>query len=193
MEERQVTIDGETSPLEEPFIVFATENPIEHEGTYPLPEAQLDRFLMKVLISYPARDEEKEMLSRFHRGEAAERILRQLKPVLDKEEVLQLRRVVDEVTVEESVMDYILSIVRATRSDHNLFMGGSPRASLALLRCGKALAALSGRSFVTPDDIKRMAYPVLRHRIIVKPEAEIEGLAADDVIRLILDGIDVPR
>jgi MoxR-like ATPase len=193
MEERQVTIDGESSQLEEPFIVFATENPIEHEGTYPLPEAQLDRFLMKVLVTYPAQHEEKELLDRFHRGESSAKVMKEIVPVLEREALLQLCRDVTSIMVEDTVMDYILNIVRATRNDHNLFLGGSPRASLALLKCGKALAALHGRSFVTPDDIKRVCYPVLRHRIILKPEAEIEGLTPDDVIRLILNGIDVPR
>jgi MoxR-like ATPase len=193
MEERQVTIDGETSVLDEPFIVFATENPIEYEGTYPLPEAQLDRFLMKVVVTYPGQDEERAMLERFHNGEPSSGLIKKLRPVLAKEELIQLSRDVAGVTVEDTVLDYILRIVRATRIDYNLFLGGSPRASLALLKCGKAMAALHGRSFVTPDDIKRVCYPVLRHRIILKPEAEIEGLSPDDVLRLILNGIDVPR
>ncbi|EEG77967.1 AAA family ATPase [Dethiobacter alkaliphilus] len=191
MEERQVTLDGETIALEEPFIVVATENPIEHEGTYPLPEAQLDRFMMKVLVSYPEASEEKQMLERLQNGKAP--VLNELRPVLEQKDLIALSRKTDEITVEESVMEYILSIVRATRNDHNLFLGGSPRASLALLRCGKALAALNGRTFVTPDDIKRVCFPVLRHRIILKPEAEIEGLTQDDVIQLILNGVEVPR
>ena len=193
MEERQVTIDGESQSLEEPFIVVATENPIEHEGTYPLPEAQLDRFLMKVLISYPEQNEEKEMLERFHQGNAAGDTVKKLVPMLERETLLALSSKVIDVTVENTVMDYIINIVRATRSDHNLFLGGSPRASLALLKCGKALAALHGRTFVTPDDIKRVCYPVLRHRIILKPEAEIEGLTPDDVIQLTLNAVEVPR
>jgi len=193
MEEKQVTIDGESFTLDDPFVVFATQNPIEHEGTYPLPEAQLDRFLMKVLVTYPDRAEEKEVLARFHRGLRPGTALRELQPVMDQETLLALRRQVDQVVVEETVMDYILDIVAATRVDHNLVVGGSPRASLALLLCGKALAALYGRTFVTPDDIKRVSLPVLRHRVVLKPEAEIEGLTPDQVIRLILDGIEVPR
>ncbi|MDA8234834.1 MAG: MoxR family ATPase, partial [Clostridia bacterium] len=193
MEEKQVTIDGQSFALEEPFMVFATQNPIEHEGTYPLPEAQLDRFLVKVLVTYPKRDEEKEVLARFHRGAGAGAALQGVEAVMDKETLLALGRQAQQVVVEETVMDYILDIVAATRVDHNLMVGGSPRASLALLVCGKALAALYGRSFVTPDDIKRVSLPVLRHRVVLKPEAEIEGLTPDDAIRLILDGIEVPR
>lgn len=193
MEERQVTIDGESFPLEAPFMVFATQNPLEHEGTYPLPEAQLDRFLIKVLISYPARNEEKEVLMRFHQGRGANVTLKDLQPVLNRDTILSLTQKVKDILVEDTVMNYILDIVEATRRDHNLIVGGSPRASLALLNCGKALAALHGRAFVTPDDIKRVALPVLRHRVILKPEAEIEGLTSDQVILLILDGIEVPR
>jgi MoxR-like ATPase len=193
MEEKQVTIDGDSIRLERPFIVFATQNPIEHEGTYPLPEAQVDRFLMKVLVSYPGRSEEKDILARFHRGDCSSSALKELKPVIDRDVVLNLSQKVRDVVVEDSVMDYILDIIKATRHDHNLVVGGSPRASLALLNCGKALAALHGRSFVTPDEIKRVCFPVLRHRLLLKPEAEIEGLTTDDVISLILDGIEVPR
>ncbi|MBP2642548.1 MAG: methanol dehydrogenase regulatory protein [Firmicutes bacterium] len=193
MEEKQVTIDGESFPLDAPFIVFATQNPIEHEGTYPLPEAQVDRFLMKVLVTYPERKDEKDILSRFHRGASSSCVIKELKPVIDRETVLALNRSARDIVVEESVMDYILDIVQATRQDHNLVVGGSPRASLALLNCGKALAALHGRSFVTPDEIKQVCFPVLRHRLLLKPEAEIEGMTTDDVIRLILDSIQVPR
>ena len=193
MEEKQVTIDGDSFMLEKPFIVFATQNPIEHEGTYPLPEAQLDRFLMKVLVSYPERSEEKDILARFHRGDCSSSAIKGLKPVMNRENVLTLSQKVQEVVVEDTVMEYILDIVRATRHDHNLVVGGSPRASLALLNCAKALAALNGRSFVTPDEVKRVCFPVLRHRVLLKPEAEIEGLTPDDTIRLILDGIEVPR
>jgi MoxR-like ATPase len=193
MEEKQVTLDGDSFTLEKPFIVFATQNPIEHEGTYPLPEAQVDRFLMKVLVSYPERSAEKEILLRFHRGDCSSNVMKELKPVIDREMVLALSQKVREVVIEDSVTDYILDIIKATRQDHNLVVGGSPRASLALLNCGKALAALHGRAFVTPDEIKRVCLPVLRHRIILKPEVEIEGLTPDDAIRIILDGIEVPR
>jgi MoxR-like ATPase len=193
MEEKQVTIDGESFQLELPFIVFATQNPIEHEGTYPLPEAELDRFLMKVLVPYPERSEEKEILARAHRGATSSIAIKELAPAMDRETVLGLSRQAQSVVVENTVMDYILDIVAATRRDHNLVVGGSPRASLALLSCSKALAALCGRSFVTPDEVKRVCLPVLRHRVILKPEAEIEGLTPDDAVRLILDGIAVPR
>ncbi|MCL6477257.1 MAG: MoxR family ATPase [Peptococcaceae bacterium] len=193
MEEKQVTIDGNSFLLEKPFVVIATQNPIEHEGTYPLPEAQLDRFLMKVLVSYPERSEEKDILARYHKGDCSSNAIKGLEPVMEKETILQLSRQVREVVVADTIMDYILDIVKATRQNHNLAVGGSPRASLALLNCSKALAALHGRPFVTPDEVKRVCFPVLRHRVILKPEAEIEGLTPDDVIRLILDGIEVPR
>lgn len=193
MEEKQVTIDGDSFRLEEPFIVFATQNPIEHEGTYPLPEAQVDRFLMKVLVSYPEQEAEKEMLARSQRQGSSSNVVQGLTPVVDREIILALQQKVRAAVVEGGIMDYILAIINATRNDHNLVVGGSPRASLALLSCGKALATLSGRSFVTPDDVKRICFPVLRHRILLKPEAEIEGLTTDDVIRSILATIPVPR
>jgi MoxR-like ATPase len=188
MEERQVTIDVNIFNLDEP-----TQNPIEHEGTYQLPEAQLDRFLMKLIVKYPARNDELEVLKRFHQGTAANIALKEIKPIVTKEEILNLRRQVEEIVVQETLMDYVLDIITATRNDHNLMVGASPRASLALLICGKAIAALHGRAFVTPDDIKRVALPVLRHRVVLKPEAEIEGLTPDQVLLLILDGIEVPR
>lgn len=193
MGEKQVTIDGAAFKLEPPFLVFATQNPIEHEGTYPLPEAQVDRFLLKVVVPYPERSDEKVILAMVQNGRPAAAMLEQIKPVLDKEQFLQLKQQADAVTVEDGILNYILDIVQATRQNHHLAVGGSPRASLSLLICSKALAALQGRAFVTPDDIKRVSFPVLRHRIILRPEAEIEGLAADTVIRLILDGIEIPR
>lgn len=193
MEERQVTIDGESFKLEGPFIVFATQNPIEHEGTYPLPEAQVDRFLMKVKVTYPARSEEREILAKAHSGICPSAAISGLKPIIDRPAVLSLQPTVQKVVVEDSILDYIMDIIKAIREDHNLVVGGSPRASLALLNGSKALAALRGRTFVTPDEIKRVSLPVLRHRIFLKPEAEIEGLTTDEVIRLILDSIEVPR
>lgn len=193
MEEKQVTIDGESFKLEGPFIVFATQNPIEHEGTYPLPEAQIDRFLMKVKVTYPARSEEKEILVKAQSRICASTAISGLEPIIDRQAMLSLQQTVQKVIVEDSILDYIMDIIKATREDHNLVVGGSPRASLALLNCSKALAALRGRTFVTPDEIKRVSLPVLRHRILLKPEAEIEGLTTDDVIRLILDSIEVPR
>ncbi|HWR55916.1 MAG TPA: MoxR family ATPase [Negativicutes bacterium] len=193
MEERQVTIDGEAYFLDKPFIVFATQNPLEHEGTYPLPEAQVDRFIMKVLVSYPERSEEKDMLLRFHSGNCAGGAIKALQPIMGKDTWLDFQRKVQAVVVEDSILDYLLDIIKATRQDHNLVVGGSPRASLALLKCAKAFAALHGRTFVTPDEIKRMCFPVLRHRIMLKPEAEIEGLTPEQVISFILEGIEVPR
>lgn len=192
MEERQVTIDGQSNKLDEPFVVFATQNPIEQEGTYPLPEAQLDRFLMKILLSYPEQQEEKVMLTRFHQGNDSTKAIKELQPILNREDLSLLRQELNQVLVEESLLDYIIEIVRATRTDYNLVVGASPRAALALLLCSKSLAAMQGRNFVTPDDVKRMSLPVLRHRVVLKPEAEIEGLSPDRVIRSLVDGIKVP-
>ncbi len=194
MEEKQVTIDGTGYRLEEPFFVIATQNPIEHEGTYPLPEAQLDRFLMKIIIDYPSREEERSVLRNYHNGFRADRITEAgVNRVLTPADILMIREKVQEVVVEDAIFDYILAIVEGTRKNYNLTVGASPRASINLLLAGKVFAAITGRGYVTPDDIKRLAAPVLRHRLVLKPEAEIEGLSADDVIRLILDSVEVPR
>ncbi len=194
MEEKQVTIDGSSYPLEEPFFVIATQNPIEHEGTYPLPEAQLDRFLMKVVIGYPSRDQEKTVLRSYHGGFRADRMADAgVSRVLSREEILRMRDQIKSVTVEDAIFDYILAVVEGTRNNFNLVVGASPRASINLLLTGKALAAMEGRGYVIPDDIKRLAKPVLRHRVVLKPEAEIEGLTEDDAIQLVLDSVEVPR
>ncbi|MBU7006829.1 AAA family ATPase [Phosphitispora fastidiosa] len=194
MEEKQVTIDGIGYRLEEPFFVIATQNPIEHEGTYPLPEAQLDRFLMKIIVDYPSREEEKSVLRNYHSGFRADRINEAgVNKVLTPADILIIREKVQAVVVEDAIFDYILAVVEGTRKNYNLMVGASPRASINLLLAGKVLAAITGRGYVVPDDIKRLAAPVLRHRLALKPEAEIEGLTADDVIRLILDSVEVPR
>jgi len=194
MEEKQVTIDGTGYRLEEPFLVIATQNPIEHEGTYPLPEAQLDRFLMKIIVDYPSREEEKSVLINYHSGFRADRISEAgVNKVLTPADILMIREKVQAVVVEDAIFDYILAVIEGTRKNYNLMVGASPRASINLLLAGKVFAAMTGRGYVIPDDIKRLAAPVLRHRLVLKPEAEIEGLTADDVIRLILDSVEVPR
>lgn len=194
MEERQVTIDGETHLLPPPFLVFATQNPIDFEGTYPLPEAQQDRFLMKVLIDYPTPADEMDVYRRHHTGfrpQALEEV--GIAQVVGPEELAEVQRAAQSITVEDKVFDYVYGIVRATRQSQDILVGGSPRSGIAMIRCGKALAGLRGRDFVIPDDIKELARPILRHRIILRPEAEVEGLSVDRVLTGLLDGQVVPR
>ncbi len=194
MEERRVTIDGVPYPLPKPFMVFATQNPIEYEGTYPLPEAQLDRFLLKVVMDYPLEEEERAILNLHHEGFRTDRLEEVgIEPVMDAQTLEAVRQVVCAVRVEPEVRDYILQIVRRTRQNEFLLVGASPRAGIALLNVSKALAMLRGRDFVTPDDVKQMVLPVLRHRVILKPESEVEGLSADRIIVSLLEAIPVPR
>ncbi|MFQ3611622.1 MAG: MoxR family ATPase [Fimbriimonadales bacterium] len=194
MEERKVTIDGEPYPLPQPFVVFATQNPIEYEGTYPLPEAQLDRFLLKVVIDYPQEEEERAILDLHHEGFRPDRLeAAGIQPVMDAETLEQVRQTVRAVRVEPEVRDYILQIVRRTRQNEFLLVGASPRAGIALMNVSKALAMMRGREFVTPDDVKQMALPVLRHRVILKPESEVEGLSADRIVVSLLEAVPVPR
>jgi len=194
MEERQVTIDGEAHQLSPLFTVLATQNPIEYEGTYPLPEAQLDRFVLKIIVDYPSSDEEFQVVSNWNAGFNTRRLEDLgIQPLDDPASVLASRSQVRAVTVEEGVARYIVSIVRATREAINVSWGASPRAAVALLLCSKALAAIRGRSFVTPDDVKEIAKPVLRHRVVLRSEAEIEGASPDQVLDEIIAGIDVPR
>ncbi len=194
MEERTVTIDGNANDLPRPFLVFATQNPLEFEGTYPLPEAQQDRFLLKVLLNYPERADELSVLRRHHEGfrpqELGEAGIQQ---VCDAARLIELQREVRATRVEEKIFDYIETIVRATREAADLLVGGSPRAGLALLDASKALAGIRGRDFVIPDDVKSLALPVLRHRVTLRPEAEIEGLRVDEALRTIVDAQEVPR
>ncbi|MEO8084897.1 MAG: MoxR family ATPase, partial [Ardenticatenales bacterium] len=193
MEERQVTIEGERYPLPDPYIVLATQNPVEYEGTYPLPEAQLDRFLFKIVMPYPPAAVEREILRRYHTGFSARDLAAAgLVPVLHPADLPAVRAAVQAVTVEDGVIDYIGRITAATRESAELLLGASPRASIGLLLASKAAAALQGRAFVTPDDVKRLAPAVYRHRIILRPEAEIDGLDADGCIGRLLDGIPVP-
>jgi len=192
MEERQVTMDGITHRMAQPFMVIATQNPIEQEGTYRLPEAQLDRFLFKITVPYPSEMEEVTILQRFHKLEN-NNVLDAIDPVLGGEEILQLRQVIKQVVVEEKLLQFIAKITVATRSDKSVYLGASPRASLAILNAAKAFAAMSGRDFVIPDDIINAATPVLRHRIILTPEKEMEGTKEDEVIQRIIHSIEIPR
>jgi MoxR-like ATPase len=194
MEERQVTIDGEAHKLSPMFTVLATQNPIEYEGTYPLPEAQLDRFMLKIIVNYPNADEELRVVANWNAGFNAHRLDRlSIQPISDAAAVLSCRSQVRDVTVEDGVQRYIVSIIRGTRSAVNVSWGASPRAAVALLLCSKALAAIRGRTFVTPDDVKEIAKPVLRHRIVLRSEAEIEGVSPDQVIDEVIASIEVPR
>jgi MoxR-like ATPase len=192
MQERQVTTDGTGRALGALFTVFATQNPVEYEGTFPLPEAQLDRFLVKVKVGYPSAESEVQILDRYAGGFDADR-LTPLTPVLDAAGCEALRAAVDAVTVAPEVRSYIAAVVRATREDAGLTLGGSPRASVALFRAARGAALLAGRTFVTPDDVKDFAPAVLRHRIIVAPELDVEGRTADDVLGAILARVPAPQ
>lgn len=194
MAERQVTVDGVTRPLPPAFTVFASQNPVEYEGTYPLPEAQLDRFLLKIVIGYPGEEAERAILDRYADGFSADRAdTYGVEPVMTAAELLALRRTVATVHVEPVVRDYITRIVRATREEPAFALGASPRAGVALFLASRAEALLSGRDFVTPDDVKMLALPVLRHRVMLTPEAEVEGMAADERISALLQTLPAPR
>ena len=194
MEERQVTIDGEPYQLPPPFAVFATQNPIDFEGTYPLPEAQQDRFLLKIIVDYPTAEAEADVLRRHHAGFKPQNLEEAgIQAVVTPEELRAMRDEVQRITVEDKIFLYILGIVDSTRRSNDLAVGGSPRAGIALLNCSKAIAALRGRDFVIPDDVKELALPVLRHRVLMRPEAEIEGLTVDRVLGSMLDAQIVPR
>ncbi len=192
MEEHQVTVDGKTYHLEFPFFVVATQNPIEQEGTYKLPEAQLDRFLVKINIVYPSLAEEQAILRRFRNDFNIDK-RQEVKTVFSAQEIKECRALVERVHIKDDLLDYIAAIVNETRHNGDLFLGASPRASLAILKMSKAIAAMRGRDFVTPDDIRFVTYPVLNHRIILTPEREMEGYETGDVIREILEKIEVPR
>jgi MoxR-like ATPase len=188
MEERQVTIDIDTAPLPRPFMVLATQNPIELEGTFPLPEAQLDRFLIKLALGYPGENDERAILRRFRE----ESPLDSLEPAASAEDVLQAQRAVRKVFVSPAVEDYILHVVRATRQHDTVELGASPRATLALYRTSQALAAIQGRGFVLPDDVKRMALPVLSHRIILSTRTRLRGRDNGAIIKEVVDSVPVP-
>ncbi|MDH3682594.1 MAG: MoxR family ATPase [Acidimicrobiia bacterium] len=193
MEEHQVSMDGVPRPLPEPFIVIATQNPIEYEGTYPLPEAQLDRFLVKLLVDYPSADQELEVIRRHHLGlDPHDPVAAGVRSVADPATLAAARAEVAAITVEDPVLAYIIEVVRATRQSPSLSLGVSPRGAAALLKTSKAWAWLSGRAFVTPDEVKTMAKPTLRHRVLVRPELEIEGIDADRVLDGILSQVPAP-
>lgn len=192
MEERQATVDGKTYPMPSPFMVLATQNPIEHEGTYRLPEAQLDRFLFKILVPYPSEAEEITILSQFHQmGNAP--ILEMVKPVLNGPQVISLKQQIKTLIIEDKLLQFIAKFIQQTRNHKSIYLGASPRASLAIMNASKAMAAISGRDFVTPEDILEIFSPVLRHRIILAPDKEMEGVTEDEVIKQIVNGMDIPR
>jgi len=193
MEERQVTSDGTTYHLADPFLVLATQNPVEQEGTYRLPEAQLDRFLFKVVVDYPNLTEEIDILKGHQERQNLTDAVEAVQPVLSAEQLQTLRAQVHRVHVEEKLLAYIAQVVQNTRTNKALFLGASPRASVALLNGSKALATLRGRDFVTPEDIQELAAPVLRHRILLTPEREMEGGTADEAVGQVLQKIEVPR
>ncbi len=190
MQERQVTIEGDTHALEPPFVVLATQNPIEYEGTYPLPEAQLDRFLLRTGVGYPAREHEWEMLDR--RIDRAEDEI-ELSEIVDRATLIEMQRAVEQVHVEESLGYYIVDVATATRSAPGVLVGASPRGSLALLKLARCRAALSGRDFATPDDVKTVAVPALSHRLTLRPELWVERRRSDDIVRELLERVPVPK
>jgi len=189
MQETQVTIDGITHPLSKPFIVFATQNPIEYEGTYPLPEAQIDRFLMKLSIGYPGRVGEKEILKRRIKREKDEV---DINPITDPETVVKMQNAVEKVHIDDSLQDYIVEVVSRTRNDPRVLLGASPRGSLALFKISRALALLSNRDYVSPDDIKFSVIPGLAHRLILKPEVRVRGIGPEDILNKIMIEVPVP-
>lgn len=192
MEEKQVTVDGITHVMDFPFFVIATQNPIEQEGTYRLPEAQLDRFLFRVKMKYPDLEEEKLILRKFVNDFSNSQI-NDVQKVLEAKDLKRCQEIVENIYIKEELLDYIAKIVFGTRNNGDLFLGASPRASLAILKASKAMAALSGRNFVIPDDIRMVATPVLNHRIIPSPEKEMEGITAEDIVSDIIKNIEVPR
>jgi MoxR-like ATPase len=192
MEERQLTIDGHRYKMDEPFTVLATQNPVEQEGTYRLPEAQLDRFLFKIEVKYPTLEEEISILTRQHQQKTTDQ-LSEIKPLLSAADIIQLRQQVRALHVEDKILEFTAKIIHETRNSKSLQLGGSPRASLAIVNAAKALAATRGRDFVTPEDIIYVAAPVLRHRIMLMPDKEMEGVTPDEVIAQVIQKIEVPR
>lgn len=192
MEERQITIDGSTYVLETPFLVIATQNPIEQEGTYRLPEAQLDRFLFKIAIDYPKLEEEITIIQREHLLQNHGK-LENIQSILSATEIKQFQSLVKEIIVEQNLLEYIAKLVVNTRENAFLYLGASPRASIAILNAAKGFAAIRGRDFVTPEDIREAAIPVLQHRVIVTPEREMEGISSTEIIKQIMDTVEIPR
>ncbi len=194
MEERQVTLDGTTMPLSPLFWTIATQNPLEFEGTYPLPEAQLDRFLFKIVVDYPEASAEKKMLLNVLGGFEAHNLSQwQRKPILTGEQVLEARQAAKQIHVEETIVDYLMALVTSSRTQPELILGASPRSAVGWLRAAQATAWMDDRTFVTPDDVKAIALPLLRHRFIVKPEAQLDGISVDQVVRNLISRVPVPR
>ena len=192
MEEQQVTVDGKTHKMEFPFFVMATQNPIEQEGTYKLPEAQLDRFLFRINLQYPSLEEEKLILRRF-KEDFTQKQTNNVNAIFSAAEIQECQTLIEKVYIQDELLDYIAAIIHNTRNNGDLFLGASPRASLSIMKASKAIAAMNGRDFVTPDDIQYVSYAVLNHRIILTPEREMEGVEIEDVINDILKKIEVPR
>lgn len=192
MEERQVTMDGTTYPMDAPFMVLATQNPIEQEGTYALPEAQLDRFIFKIKVEYPNLEEEILILKTHHerKGDLPQK---EIKGVLTPKELLRFKKQIQEIIVEEKIFKYIAEVINKTRNHPHLYLGGSPRASIAALNSAKAFAALNGRDFVTPEDVKKAMVPILNHRVILTPEREMEGITTESVVKMIMESVEIPR
>jgi len=192
MEERQLTIDGVTYPMGRPFIVMATQNPIEHEGTYRLPEAQIDRFLFKIQLDYPSLQEELQILEGNHNRQNTPALL-QIKPVVAAEQLVRFQDLIPRVFIDEKIRSYIVNLIQHTRSDQAIYFGASPRASVFLMNASKACAAINGRDFVIPEDVQSVIYPLLQHRIILTPEKELEGRTNKEVIGMIVQSVEVPR
>jgi MoxR-like ATPase len=192
MEERQASVDGKTYPMASPFMVLATQNPVEQEGTYRLPEAQLDRFLFKIVVPYPSEAEELSILTQFHHmGNTSIQDL--VHPVLGAQQINQLKQQIKTLVIEEKLLQFIAKLIHQTRNHKSIYLGASPRASLAVMNASKAIAAMNGRDFVTPEDIREVLIPVLRHRIILAPDKEMEGVTEAEVIKQIVQAMDVPR
>lgn len=192
MEERQASVDGKTYPMASPFMVLATQNPVEQEGTYRLPEAQLDRFLFKIVVPYPSEAEELSILTQFHQmGNAS--VQDMVHPVLGAQQINQLKQQIKTLVIEEKLLQFIARLIHQTRNHKSIYLGASPRASLAVMNASKAIAAMNGRDFVTPEDIRDVLIPVLRHRIILAPDKEMEGVTEAEVIKQIVQAMDVPR
>lgn len=192
MEEKQITMDGNTYKMEEPFVVLATQNPIEQEGTYRLPEAQLDRFLFKIVVEYPNAAEELEIIMKEQALENKTKVSK-IETIIEGSKIVEYRALVNQVKIEENLLKYIANVVVNTRSNSFLYLGASPRASIAILNASKAFAAIEGRDFVTPEDIKKATVPVLQHRVIVTPEREMEGLTSKQIIEQIIETVEIPR
>ncbi len=194
MQERQVTVDGKSYPLARPYITIATQNPLEQEGTYPLPEAQLDRFMFKLLIDYPVIEQERRILTHYAEGRDNRDLTQfDLQPVMTGDEVVAIQQAIVKIIIEPSIVNYISDVIAKTRAWHTISVGASPRAGVHILLAARAMAACRGRDFVVPDDVKELAPWVLRHRLRLRPDAEIEGVLADDVIREVLDTVEAPR